>query len=56
MDKKPTITVETREVDKALIRELERGIDDMENGRELPLDAAMKRVEAIRRGRKQIRA
>lgn len=57
MDKRnSSITLETKDVDKALIRALERGINDVETGRELSLETAMKRVEAIRQERKQIRA
>lgn len=56
MDKDNPITVENVNVDKALVRALERGVNDMETGRELPLKEAMKQVEAIRQGRKQIRA
>lgn len=56
MNEKSPITVESRDVDKALVRSLERGIKDMETGRELPLEEAMKQVEAIRHGRRQIRA
>lgn len=56
MDKRNAITVENKDVDRALIQALERGINDVETGRELPLKEAMKQVEAIRQGRKQIRA
>ena len=56
MDERTSISVEAKDVDKSLIQALERGINDVESGRELPLDSAMKQVEAIRQGRKQIRA
>ena len=56
MNDKPSLTCEDRSVDPSLLYALERGINDMENGRELPIEEAMKKVEAIRKARRQIRA
>ena len=56
MDQKLSVTPEAKDVDKSLLRALDRGVNDLETGRELPLESAMKQVEAIRQGRKQIRA
>ena len=56
MDKKNAISLDRQDVDKALLHALERGINDMENGQELPLKEAMDRVRGIRADRKKIRA
>lgn len=42
--------------DKSLLRMLDRGIDDMEEGRELPLEEAMKKISEIRNSRRSARA
>lgn len=41
---------------KELIRLLDRGIDDMEDGRELPLDEALNAVDRLVERRKRARA
>lgn len=41
---------------KELIRLLDRGIDDMEEGRELPLDEALNAVDRLVERRKRARA
>lgn len=41
---------------KELIRLLDRGIDDMEEGRELPLDEALNAVDRLVKRRKRARA
>ncbi|MBR2699442.1 MAG: hypothetical protein IKE76_12710 [Clostridia bacterium] len=54
MDKENVISLEKQDVDKALLHALERGINDMENGQELPLKEAMDRVRRIRADRKNM--
>lgn len=45
------------EYDKeTLLRMLDRGIDDMEEGRELPLDEAFKKITELRTVRRDARA
>ena len=39
-----------------LFRMLDRGIDDMESGRELPLDEAFERITELRNMRRNARA
>lgn len=56
MEKKITIAADKSEVDKSLLQAIERGIDDLESHRELPLEKAMQKVREIRGNRKQIRA
>ena len=56
MEKEMTISADKSEVDKRLLQAIERGIDDLESHRELPLDKAMQKVREIRINRKQIRA
>jgi hypothetical protein len=41
MESKKIITIEKQDVKKELLFALERGIDDVEHGRELPLKSAM---------------
>ncbi len=41
--------------EKNLLRELDRGIDDMEAGRELPLEAAFQKISELRMKRKNAR-
>lgn len=43
------------EKDKSLCNALDRGIDDMEAGRELPLDEAMKKITELRNIRRNAR-
>lgn len=43
------------EKDKSLRNALDRGIDDMEAGRELPLDEAMKKITELRNVRRNAR-
>lgn len=43
------------ERDKSLRNALDRGIDDMEAGRELPLDEAMKKATELRNVRRNAR-
>ena len=50
------IPVDNPDIDKTLLQAIERGIDDLENDRVLPLESAMKMVEEIRKSRRQIRA
>ena len=56
MEDKKSIPVVRDDVDKSLLYALERGIDDVENGQELPLKEAMSKVREIRLRREQIRA
>lgn len=44
------------EQDKNLQNALDRGIDDMEAGRELPLDEAMEKITELRNIRRNARA
>lgn len=44
------------EQDKNLQNALDRGIDDMETGRELPLDEAMEKITELRNIRRNARA
>lgn len=43
------------EKNKSLRNALDRGIDDMEAGRELPLDEAMKKITELRNVRRNAR-
>ena len=53
----PVISEEEKiEVDDNLLRELDKGIDDMEAGRYLPFEEAMAKVEEIVAGRRLARA
>ena len=56
MEKRLSISPDKPEVDMKQLRSIERGIEDVENRRELPLDEAMRKVREIRGERKQIRA
>ena len=50
-------TVTTKEVDRELLRALDRAIDDLEAGREYSVDEGMDKVRGIRaRRREAIRA
>lgn len=40
---------------KSLLRMLDRGIDDMESGRELPLDEAFEKITELRNIRRNAR-
>ncbi len=42
--------------DEILYRTLDRGIDDMEDGRELPLDEAFDKITELRNVRRNARA
>ena len=44
------------QVSEKLLKELDKGIDDMEAGRYLPFDEAMAKVEEIVAGRRMARA
>lgn len=44
------------QTDKRLLRELDRGIDDMESGRELPVDDAFDLIAELVEKRKLARA
>lgn len=48
-------TVEDTE-ERMLLQQLNRGIEDMENGRELPIDEAFKKITELRNARKKARA
>lgn len=43
-------------VNDEILRALDRGIDDMEAGNELPLDEAFARIEQLREERRRARA
>ena len=49
-------TVTTKEVDRELIRALDRAIDDLEAGREYSVEEGMKKVQEIRARRKKVTA
>ena len=42
--------------DEELLQMLDRGIDDMEAGRELPIDDAFQKIEELRNTRRNARA
>lgn len=46
----------TSQQDDYLMRMLDRGIDDMEAGRELPLDEAFQKIRELRDNRRSARA
>lgn len=46
----------TSQEDEYLMRILEKGIDDMEAGRELPLDEAFQKIRELRNRKKSARA
>ena len=52
----PLFTVSSEEVDRELIRALDRAIDDVEAGREYTVDEGMKKVREIRERRKKVTA
>ena len=56
MNQDNALTIKKEAVDPRLLYELERGINDLETGRELPLKEAMEKVDEIRRRRGQFRA
>lgn len=47
---------DTLQENKNLMRMLDRGIDDMEAGRELPLDEAFQKITELRDKRRNARA
>lgn len=47
---------DTLQENKNLMRALDRGIDDMEAGRELPLDEAFRKITELRDKRRNARA
>ena len=49
-------TVTTKEVDRELLRALDRAIDDLEAGREYSVEEGMKKVQEIRARRKKVTA
>lgn len=49
-------TVTTKEVDREVIRALDRAIDDLEAGREYSVEEGMKKVQEIRARRKKVTA
>lgn len=52
----PRFTVSSEEVDRELIRALDRAIDDVEAGREYTVEEGMKKVREIRERRKKVTA
>lgn len=52
----PKNKVGVEQDDKILYRTLDRGIDDMEAGRELPLDEAFDKITELRNVRRNARA
>lgn len=44
------------EEEKMLLQQLSRGIEDMEDGRELPIDEAFNKITELRDARKKARA
>ena len=46
----------TSQRDEYLMRMLDRGIDDMEAGKELPLDEAFQRIRELRDNKRSARA
>ena len=55
MDQKKMNTYAEAKVDGSFAKMLDRGIDDMEAGRELPLKDAFRKVEELRRVRRNAR-
>ena len=49
-------TVSNTEVDRDLVRALDRAIDDLEAGREYTVEEGMKKVQEIRARRKKVTA
>ena len=49
-------TVSSEEVDRELIRALDRAIDDVEAGREYTVEEGMQKVREIRERRKKVTA
>jgi len=49
-------TVSNDEVDRELVRALDRAIDDLEAGREYSVEEGMKKVQEIRARRKKVTA
>ena len=49
-------TVTTEEVDRDLIRALDRAVDDLEAGREYTIEEGMKKMREIRARRKKVTA
>jgi len=47
---------DTLQGDEYLMRMLDRGIDDMETGKELPLDEAFQKIRELRDNRRSARA
>ena len=47
---------DTSQRDEYLMRMLDRGIDDMEAGKELPLDEAFQKIRELRDNRRSARA
>lgn len=48
--------IRTKQEEESLLRLLDRGIDDMEAGRELPLEEAFRKISEIRDNRRNARA
>ncbi len=55
MEQRETGIYTGTKADGGLVRRLDRGIDDMEAGRELPLKDAFRKVEDLRRTRRDAR-
>ncbi len=53
---KTRFTVKTDNVDRELLRALDRAIDDLEAGREYSVEEGMKKVREIRDRRKKVTA
>lgn len=43
------------DIDQNLLKQLDRGIDDMEAGRELPIDEAFLKISELRKNRRDAR-
>lgn len=43
------------DIDQNLLKQLDRGIDDMEAGRELPIDEAFLKISKLRKNRRDAR-
>lgn len=56
MDTLMSINTAENEGEKLLLQQLSRGIEDMEDGRELPIDEAFKKITELRDARKKARA
>lgn len=56
MDTLMGINKAENEGEKLLLQQLSRGIEDMEDGRELPIDEAFEKITELRDERKKARA